>query len=760
MTEKKEYQPGEKVSLLINTDKSDSTVLLFVRAMNGLVPKPLVLRLDGKSTTFDLKIERRDMPNIFVEAFTIADGKLHSEVREIVVPPEKKIANIEVLPSSERYRPGDEAKVKLKLTNLEGRPFVGNTVLSVYDASLEYIAASEVPEIRSFFWNVRRYHNVQNDCTLNDVSSPLQLQNEIAMQQLRGVDPSRFGRADWMVRGEFGLGRPVVQFSRIAGPVPTDSVEFDAAPADAAMGDARAFAAPLAKAAMAPGVPPAAEVQPTVRTQFADTAHWVASVTSNADGIVETSFKVPDNLTTWEVKAWTIGDGTRVGQGSAKIISSKDLIIRPQTPRFFTETDRITLSAVVHNYLKNAKSARVVLETEGGQLELLDDAERIVQIPADGEARVDWNVHVIASGSTTVRMKALTDEESDATELTIPVNVHGILKTESFTGIIRPNGDSATVNINVPAARIEEQSRLEIRYSPSLASAMVDSLPYLIDYPYGCTEQTLNRFLPAVITQRTLQTMGVNLADVKAKRTNLNAQELGNAADRAAQRKRYDRNPVFDETEMNVIIADGVKALTEMQLSDGGWGWFSGFGEHSTAHLTSQVVHGLTIAQKNDVPILPDVIQRGVDWLQSYQATELEKLREGDWRREHPDELKDRHKPYKNQADNMDAFVAFVLTEHDASDPAMSDYLYRDRGDLSVYGMALTGLVLHWEGEAPAEPRAEAHERRDMILRNIEQFLVTDDENNTAWLRDFPATSGGTGMAAKTKRWLVTCSCC
>ena len=54
---------------------------------------------------------------------------------------------------------------------------------------------------------------------------------------------------------------------------------------------------------------------------------------------------------------------------------------------------------------------------------------------------------------------------------------------------------------------------------------MVDTLPYLLQYPYGCTEQTLNRFLPAVLTQRTLQKMGVNLADVKKQRTNLDAQQ-------------------------------------------------------------------------------------------------------------------------------------------------------------------------------------------------------------------------------------------
>lgn len=726
IAEKQEYQPGETATLQVNTNKTGGTVLLFVRPMNGLCPKPQVLQLDGKSTTVDIKIGRDDMPNIFVEALTIADGRIHSEMRELVVPPEKKVANIEVLPSAERYKPGEEAIVQLKLTDVNGQPFVGNTVLSVYDASLEYIASSSIPEIRSFFWNVRRRHNIHNECTLQQVSSPLNLPDEIGMQMLAGENPKIHAALGFSAGDISGYGGGMIRGR-------TMMRKGSAAPESMMMSD-EAMPMPMAAAAMGGSASelsvdssgPAPTVEPSVRSNFADTAYWVASVTSDRDGFVEVKFKVPDNLTTWKIKAWTLGNGTRVGSGSSDIITSKDLIIRPQTPRFFTETDLITLSAVVHNYLDSAKSTTVVLETEGGQLQLLGDAQQIVKIPAGGEIRVDWNVQVIASGTAKVRMKALTDEESDAAELSVPAHIHGLLKTESFTGVIRPNGDSATVNINVPAARIEEQSRLEVRYSPTLAGAMVDALPYLIEYPYGCTEQTLNRFLPAVVTQQTLLRMGVNLADVQNKRTNLNAQEIGDAAERATEWKRYTRNPVFDQQEMEIIVKTGITDLTNMQLTDGGWGWFSGFGEGSTAHLTSLVVHGLTVAQKNNVPVLPDVLQRGVQWLKNQQAEELTKLLEGDWRREHPDKLKKRRKPFKMTADNMDAFVAFVLSEHDGNSPKMSDYLYRDRASLSVYSQSLTGLVMHQQQDVA---------RRDMLLRNIEQLLVQDDENQTAYLQ-------------------------
>ena len=136
----------------------------------------------------------------------------------------------------------------------------------------------------------------------------------------------------------------------------------------------------------------------------------------------------------------------------------------------------------------------------------------------------------LKEGEAVVRMKALTDEESDAMQMRFPVYVHGMVKQVPKSGVIRAGQTRAQVTFKVPAARRVAQSRLELRYSPTLAGAMVDALPYLVSYPYGCTEQTLNRFLPTVITQQTLRRMGVDLEAIRNKRTNLNAQEIGDDA--------------------------------------------------------------------------------------------------------------------------------------------------------------------------------------------------------------------------------------
>ena len=63
----------------------------------------------------------------------------------------------------------------------------------MYDASLEYIAASSIPEIRSFFWDVRRQHHSSIQSTLQRASGPVFRDNEITMQMLFGNDPSMGG---------------------------------------------------------------------------------------------------------------------------------------------------------------------------------------------------------------------------------------------------------------------------------------------------------------------------------------------------------------------------------------------------------------------------------------------------------------------------------------------------------------------------------------------------------------------------------------
>ncbi len=720
--DRRDYQPGEKAALQINTNRVGSAVLLFLRPANGIYQPPQLVQLTGKSTLVEVEITTKDTPNFYVEAVTVHGGRVHSLVQEIFVPPVKRVLNLEVVPSSPVYLPGQQAGLTLKLTDLEGKPFIGSLALAVYDKALDYIAGgSNVADIRAFFWKWRRHHNSQGETNFQGYSQVLIKPDQPTMQNL-GI----FGESvvDEMDSKRYGETR-VKEQSRT--PLMLGAPINSAAMADG--GGQRGIREDMAAKSEAAETPEL--VEPTVRQQFADTAFWKATLDTNAEGIAQVDFPMPENLTAWKIHAWGMGHGTQVGEGSVEVVTRKNLIVRLQAPRFFVETDEVVLSANVHNYLTTEKEVRVSLELEGNTINDPEDMTQTVTIPADGEKRVDWRVKAVREGEVTIRMSARTDEESDAMQMTFPVLVHGMLKIESYSGTIRPQGTSGEFTVTVPSERRAEETRLEIRYTPTLAGAMVDALPYLIDYPYGCTEQTLNRFLPAVITQQTLKRMNLDLAAIQAKRTNLNSQEIGDDRERAADWKRFDRNPVFDEAELSKIVKAGVNRLTEMQLGDGGWGWFSGFNERSTPHTTAVVVHGLQIAVQNEVALVPGVLDRGIAWLANYQAEQVRLIENYESEQKLPAEQRGKihSKPH---ADNLDALVFMVLAEQGATSPEssevsdkMREYLYRDRTKLAVYSLATYGIALE---------KLSDEDKLTMVLRNISQYLREDDENQTAWL--------------------------
>ena len=739
VADKKTYKPGEKVKLRVNTSRPGSTVLLFVRPTNGIYLAPKTLRPKGRSIQQAIEVVKRDMPNFFVEALTVADGKVYREVRQIVVPPEKRVLDVKITPTKTKYKPGEKAKVKIQLIDATGEPFSGSTVVTMYDKAVEYISGgTNVAKIKEFFWKWKRRHYARHETSLSKGSGNLLKPGEIGMGWL-GIfghsvadepGPDKGQKLDQLAEGQ--SGRRNKARGGFGGGADRELAAANGAAAPAS--EAKA----LRKRAAAPGKdnggagPGQQMVQPTVRTKFADTAFWAAALKTGKDGFAEIELTMPENLTTWKTQVWAMGFGTRVGEGSVEVVTTKNLILRLQAPRFFVQKDEVVLSANVHNYLKKAKQVDVQLALGGGCIELMKGvkATQRVKVPANGEKRVDWRVKVTAEGTAKITMKALTDEESDAMAMDFPVFVHGMLKTDSFSGVIRPKQKNGKFQITVPAQRRPDQSRLEIRYSPTLAGAMVDALPYVVEYPYGCTEQTLNRFLPTVITQKVLIRMGLDLDDVRKKRTNLNAQEIGDDVKRAADWKRLigkkrwngktwvPRNPVFDQAEVNRMVKRGLERLTNMQNSDGGWGWWSGWGERSYPHTTAVVVHGLQIARANDVAVVPGVIKRGIAWLKRYQATQLQYLI--NW------EQKKKHVRKKQFADNMDALVYMVLVDEKVDNVEMRKRIYRDRNHISVYAKAMFGIACHKVGDV---------EKRNMLKRNVEQYLVQDDENQSAWLK-------------------------
>jgi uncharacterized protein YfaS (alpha-2-macroglobulin family) len=394
-------------------------------------------------------------------------------------------------------------------------------------------------------------------------------------------------------------------------------------------------------------------------------------------------------------------------------------MVRLQAPRFFVEKDEVVISANVHNEMNQAQEVKAVLELEGGALELAGaSATTALSVPAHGEKRADWRVKVTAPGEATIRVKALGQDDADAMEMKFPVFVHGALKTESWSLALRPEQESTMLKVRVPEERKPEATRLEVRFTPTLAATLVDALPFLAGYPYGCTEQTLNRFVPTIITLKVLRDLGADLKSGASRWDEINARRREKGLPEL-------RQPVFSEREVAKMARAGIERLEAMRNGDGGWGWFPG-GEASSAHITAIVVHGMQAAReaaaKQRIAGVGDneiasVIAPGIEFLARHEAEELRRLK-----------LPEKHKDRKPRADNLDALVHSVLAEQQRGDKAMRQRLFDDREHLTRLNVALLGLACHHAGEK---------DRRDMLVRNLRQFVKQDDENQTAWL-DLP----------------------
>ncbi|OGV52285.1 MAG: hypothetical protein A2X49_17130 [Lentisphaerae bacterium GWF2_52_8] len=734
--DKREYAPGEKLKLFIGTNQPKSAVLLFLRPSNGVCLPPKMLALEGKAAIEEIEVIKKDMPNFFVEALTVSDGKVHSAMREISVPPEKKILQVDIRPSANRYQPGEKATMKVKITDMEGKPVTAVTVLTIYDKSIEYISGgNNVPDIKSFFWKWRRQHSPRTESSLTKSIRNLVKNGETRMQIFDDGIPTNYGNLLFIDGHVTGYGGNALGFSvnRMASSrisacaakgMAMDAVESEvAAPMMGMLGEKKKEMSDKDSNGAALGGGEESEgPAAAVRTNFADTAFWAAHIMPDANGEAEIELAMPENLTTWKIRAWSLTHGTRVGEAQTEVLTSKDFLLRLIAPRFAVETDELILSSIVHNYLPQKQEAKITLSIDGDSLIPLDKAPQRVSIEANGEARVDWKVRAVKEGSASITMSAVAKDGSDAMKLSIPILVHGAPKTVSRSGSIGADDKDGTIKFefDLPEKRRAGETRLDINYSPSLALAMADALPYLADYPYGCTEQTLNRFLPAVITQKVLAELGISLGDLKDKGSNLNAQELGDPKQRAGQWEKQIQHrkapPVFDKEELDRMVKTGVTRLLNMQLSDGGWGWFSGYGEYSSPHTTATVVHGLRLATLNDVQVPSDSLQRGLEWLKSYQTAELGKIKNAPAKKE----------PWKEYADSTDALVYRVLAENKVYNSEMCEFLYRDRLHLGTYAMALYGLALQEQGEK---------EKLGMIMKNLEQYVVTDPENQTTHMR-------------------------
>jgi uncharacterized protein YfaS (alpha-2-macroglobulin family) len=386
-----------------------------------------------------------------------------------------------------------------------------------------------------------------------------------------------------------------------------------------------------------------------IRQDFPDTAFWSPSVRTDASGRATVSFDLPDQLTTWNVDARAVTVDTLVGQTEIEFLSTKDLLVRPVTPRFFVAGDQVDLAAVVHNNTSDRLEVEVWLEATG--VTMLGDARHSLTVPGGGNARVEWPVEVSQAAGTTSSWVDLTfyasgGGYSDAVkppaglppEQLLPVYSYSAPETVGTSGQL-DQAESVLEAVALPRVIDTTQGELTVRIEPSLAAGMVGGLEYLEHFPYECTEQVVSRFLPNILTYRALEELG--LEDVEL------------------------------EENLEEQVGVGLQRLYARQHYDGGWGWW--IDDSSNTLISAYVVFGLAKAQLAGFAVDPGVIERGAAFLET--------------RLESTSQLATTYQA------NRQAFVLYALAQAGVVEESSLTLLYEARGLLGHYGKAYLALA-------------------------------------------------------------------
>ena len=395
-----------------------------------------------------------------------------------------------------------------------------------------------------------------------------------------------------------------------------------------------------------------------LRGEFIDTPYWNPTAVTDENGIAVLDVRLPDNLTTWRLDARALTDGSDgvmlVGEDTFDLLSTRPLIIRPVTPRFFIVDDKVLLSAVVNNNTTEELSGRVSIENIEGLIP--SEGVELVQnvtIPAQGRTRVSWEVTVqdVESVAPFFVVRTDDDEYTDASisavaldfDGTLPVYRYEVPETVGTSGSLRDGGTRVEA-ILMPRDFEVRSGELDVKIDKSLAGVTNDSLTYLrrstLRYR-ECNTTIINRFLPNIVSFRALNELGLAEADLR--------------------------------DNLDDVISEGMQQLYARQRADGAWGWCSR--RYSDPYTTAYVLIGLSEARKQGFPVDAAVINRAQEYLGFQMITPS--LRVEPWQL------------------NRQAFLLFALAYSGEPDVARSVTLFESRERMNLDAVAYLAHTLH-----------------------------------------------------------------
>lgn len=583
VADKNTYEPGDTAKILIAQPFEGENYAL-ITTERGHIYEEKVIKLQGNSTLYELPITSDMAPVMYFSVMVVkpADGKTPPDFKTGIVRlninPSRQNIFVSLESDKSAAQPGDTVTYTVTTRDLDGKPIPADVSLALVDKAVLALApTNSVPLLSAFYPERGLSVNTASSIVLNAEDFNVNYQETAPTGESAGGG----GKGD----GAYGIV--------------------------------------------------------TVRQNFKDTAFWKAQVVTDKNGTANVQVTLPDNLTTWQMKARAVTDDTRVGEAESELLSTRPLQIQLQTPRFFVVEDNVTIGAVIHNNTGQELKINVSLQAEG--LQISSTNEQNITLASGNQAYVTWEGKVDRTAKRVdLLASAKSGQYSDATRPTLgtlpgqglPVLAFHVSETVGSAGILREAG-SVTEAFALPTSLDYLSASLNLNVSPSLAASMTDGLGYLTDYPYMCMEQTVSRFLPNLISLQALKLAGKSTS------------ELQNSLDEQVQ--------------------PALQRIISTQNGDGGWSLWPG--AESQPNTTAYVVIGLEEAKKAGYTFPEYVEEQAVTYLQNALPTTFEGS---------PAWL-----------NNQSAMMLYALALAEKPEGGKASALYESRTNIDIFGKAL-----------------------------------------------------------------------
>ncbi|MEM8586021.1 MAG: alpha-2-macroglobulin family protein, partial [Bacteroidota bacterium] len=635
----------------------------------------------GNSTSLPYRVEEGDRGGLFFYLQYIYRNRHYSYQYRLEVPWTNKQLDIEYETFRDRLRPGEPETWTLRIKDRAGEPAEAEVLASMYDASLDALVGHSWQLgglYPSFYPRWPQSPAGFTNRSGTDYSHGSNRRSRVSYQ-LPSFD---FGPLRWGYRSRYGRGQ-ILAYSaesvqnhdlRVAGAPPPPPPPPSAASQqlresepggqeDDALGLLNLFSGDTSNPEASSDL--AAKTAPPValRTNLNETAFFQPKLLTDQQGRVSIQFTSPEALTSWKFQVLAHTSDLAYALSSQELKTQKELMILPNAPRFLREGDRISFSAKVSNLSEQVLSGTAELELFDIETEERLDAQyQLVASPArfnlDPQASqaLQWDITVPAGaadrGEIGYRVIARSGDYSDGEQNRLPILTNRIFLTSTESFYLRSN-DRKAITLEA-LANAQSPSLTHMGYSLEVTSnpawLAVKSLPYLIEYPYNCSEQLVNRYFANQIshhlvrnkpTWRTVfdQWKGDSTALLSELERNQDLKEalleetpwLREAEDEREQRRRL--GLLFDLEAVAARQAETWQDLASRQQSNGGFSWMPG--GRVSPYITAYVLESLSrlialgVLNGEEIREVLDVVESGLRYLGDHRYDAFQRWLQG-----------------------------------------------------------------------------------------------------------------------------------